>query len=214
LLVSRGVTQRDDPVFSPCPAASRLRFMWLGIASQTEAVQCAWIEFMFLSKELPEIISKIRIVISTLWICDLVQRFLKNFNGGDDTEIRVCCGCLEVYMRKRCGFSLIDLVMVIVILGILAASAIPSFVDVSSDTKQTAVDGVAGALGSASAINYAVRSIGKGDGIKVEACTDIANALEGGLDAGYQIVGTIPNCSVRLMSNPAISANFVGHAIP
>jgi len=117
-------------------------------------------------------------------------------------------------MQKQKGFTLIELVMVIVILGILAASAIPSFVDVSGSAQQAAVDGMAGALGSASAINYAVRSIGKGDGVAVAACTDLSNALEGGLDTDYQIVGTIPNCSVQLVANTAITANFVGHAIP
>ena len=53
------------------------------------------------------------------------------------------------------GFTLIELVMVIVILGVLAAVALPKFVDLSGDAKQAAISGAAGALSSASAINYA-----------------------------------------------------------
>ncbi|MCG9695483.1 type II secretion system protein [Shewanella sp. Isolate11] len=50
---------------------------------------------------------------------------------------------------RQQGFSLIELVIVIVILGILAATAIPRFLNVTDDAEDASVDGVAGGLATA-----------------------------------------------------------------
>ncbi len=56
--------------------------------------------------------------------------------------------------RKEKGFTLIELVMVIVILGILAAFALPRFADFGGDARKATIEGAAGAVKSAAAIAH------------------------------------------------------------
>jgi len=58
-------------------------------------------------------------------------------------------------MKKQKGFTLIELVMVIVILGILSAVAIPKYVDMQDEARMAAAKGVIGTVRSAIAIQYA-----------------------------------------------------------
>jgi len=88
---------------------------------------------------------------------------------------------------KQAGFTLIELVMVIVLIGVLAAVAIPKFVDLGSDARTAAAQGVAGALSSAAAINYAARKANSTNGVAVVNCSDIGPLLQGGLPSGYSI---------------------------
>lgn len=57
--------------------------------------------------------------------------------------------------RQQAGFTLIELVMVIVILGILAATALPKFVDLGRDARLSMLSAVEGSMRAANAMIYA-----------------------------------------------------------
>lgn len=93
--------------------------------------------------------------------------------------------------RQQAGFTMIELIMVIVILGILAAIAMPRFVDLSSDAKTSALSGVVGAAASAMTVNFSGCAVGNhavgAKCKKVDDCDDTTSLLQGGLPTGYTI---------------------------
>jgi MSHA pilin protein MshA len=90
-------------------------------------------------------------------------------------------------MKNQNGFTLIELVIVIVLLGVLAAIAVPRFVNLEDDAQEAALNASAAAVTSAMNINYAACAVNghvsspTGDCREVTTCGDAGDVLNGGL---------------------------------
>lgn len=127
------------------------------------------------------------------------------------------------------GFTLLELTAVIVILGVVAGVAIPRFVNLSQSARESSTQAIAGALGSASAMNHATDIIARTDlnspsPVPVFNCQSALQLLDSGALVGYRVEavpsepaslssGQTAACEVVDKKDDTVRAKFVIHGV-
>ena len=111
--------------------------------------------------------------------------------------------------KKLLGFTLIEMVTVIAVTGVLAATVTQKVTTVNADARQAALNSVAGVLETAGASNQSAHGANSANGIAVLDCSTTTNLLQTALDttvyaitAQSVLADATVNCTLSTVSTP------------
>ena len=113
---------------------------------------------------------------------------------------------LKKKLGNQKGFTLIEIIAVLVILGILAAVAIPKFLDLQDDSRRAGARGFVAAAQSAISMGYASYLLGNNAGAGASpqaACATVVIDVPSGKSANV-------TCDATTWANSGISATYDG----
>ena len=110
--------------------------------------------------------------------------------------------------REQTGFSLVELVVVITILGILAAFAVPRFASLESQTRLASTQSLAGSIRSGAALAHAVW-LAQGDAASTSVTMEgVAVEMENGYPTAAGIDDTLVDYSGFVLTTSGETARF------
>jgi MSHA pilin protein MshA len=119
--------------------------------------------------------------------------------------------------NEQNGFTLVELVIAVALVGVLSIVALPKIMGVSTDARQAGLEGVAAVLTGISTNNYVTRSTDVTKGTAALTCGALVGDLDGGImKAGFDFGNAASpvaddatvTCTVVTTTTPVLTANF------
>ena len=115
---------------------------------------------------------------------------------------------------KQSGFTLIELILVIVIIGVLAVSVAPKLLDTKEDANIAALSTIAAVLFENSNTNFMSRAVNSSNGQSILNCDQLPNLLRTPLPSDYTVESKVmvheevTQCRIKNISLPVINHDF------
>jgi prepilin-type N-terminal cleavage/methylation domain-containing protein len=124
--------------------------------------------------------------------------------------------------NEQNGFTLVELVISVALVGVLSIVALPKITGVSTDARQASLEAMASVLTRINTSNYILQSSGATGGQAVTQCDSLESDLEGGaLPSGFDFGNStsavaaeaVATCTVVTTTTPVLTANFTARGV-